>query len=305
MPIDGAAGPQYYLKPVGDLLTGLDPDLQKAILDARAGEAPNPANASVGDDQKTWVDVTARLKNPDGEIPPRLLVAEKLGAVVTGRVAVEAIQEVRQHGNISSLKAAAEVHADLLYAVPDISCDAQTLQAQFQPPPGHDGSGVVVGIVDEGGDFAHPNFLANGQTRLLYLWDQQGGKVEGSSMPYGREFSAAQIDAALQQGGDPYSALGYDPTRGAHGTHVMDVAAGNGSGTGVPGVAPKADLIFVHVGAPAKGSLSNSRRLLEAVQYIFEKAGDRPAVVNVSLASNEGPHDGSTPDELGFTELLE
>ena len=86
----------------------------------------------------------------------------------------------------------------------------------------------------------------------------------------------------------------------------MDIAAGNGRGSGFPGVAPGADLIFVELSSriddPATESFGNSKRLLEAVDYIFRKATalGRPAVVNLSLGTFGGPHDGTTPVEEFF-----
>lgn len=44
--------------------------------------------------------------------------------------------------------------------------------------------------------------------------------------------------------------------------------------------------------------------LLEAVQYVFAKAGDRPCVINISLGTNGGPHDGSTLVEEGIDRLI-
>jgi len=90
----------------------------------------------------------------------------------------------------------------------------------------------------------------------------------------------------------------------------MDIAAGNGRANGVPGVAPGADLIFVQVAADdfqETESFGNSRRLLEAVKYVFDKATalGRPCVVNLSLGTHGGPHDGSTLVEQGFDTLLE
>jgi subtilisin family serine protease len=83
----------------------------------------------------------------------------------------------------------------------------------------------------------------------------------------------------------------------------MDIAAGNGFGTGVPGVATEADLVFVDVSArdvPSMGpevvgtSFGDSVQMLEAVQFIFDLAGDRPCVINISLGTNGGPHDGTS-----------
>jgi subtilisin family serine protease len=93
----------------------------------------------------------------------------------------------------------------------------------------------------------------------------------------------------------------------------MDIAAGSGRGTGVAGCAPAADLVFVECstdrlpwdGHGAVGvSFGDSVQLLEAVQYVFEFAGARPCVVNLSLGTNGGPHDGSTLVEQGLDALL-
>jgi subtilisin family serine protease len=45
--------------------------------------------------------------------------------------------------------------------------------------------------------------------------------------------------------------------------------------------------------------------LLEALQFIFDQAGDRPCVINVSLGTNSGPHDGSTLVETGIDRLIQ
>ena len=86
----------------------------------------------------------------------------------------------------------------------------------------------------------------------------------------------------------------------------MDIAAGSGRGTGVSGVAPKATIIFVHLSTddiPWTGEASLTTKLgdlvhlVEALDWIFRTAGNRPCAVNISLGTNCGPHDGSTPFE--------
>jgi subtilisin family serine protease len=135
---------------------------------------------------------------------------------------------------------------------------------------------------------------------------------------YGHLYTRADIDAALNTA-DPYKALGYgsrsDPDfmEGTHGTHVTDIAAGNGRGTKVPGCAPESTIIFVDLAAtdiawqgPAavNQSFGDSVRVLEAVNFIFDRAGDRPCVINLSLGTNGGPHDGTTLVEQGVDRLL-
>ena len=77
-----------------------------------------------------------------------------------------------------------------------------------------------------------------------------------------------------------------------HGTHVMDIAAGNGRAGGPAGVAPEADLVFVHLADSGTGGLANlgdSVRLLEAVDFVRRTAAERPWVVNVSVGRHGRP----------------
>ncbi|NIM15368.1 MAG: S8 family serine peptidase, partial [Candidatus Aminicenantes bacterium] len=149
----------------------------------------------------------------------------------------------------------------------------------------------------------------------LAIWDQGGIATPDSPFGYGRVYEQNEINEALQTN-DPYSHLGYGPsqdTSGTHGTHVMDIAGGNGNGSSTPGVAPNADLIFVHIESSdidwsgpdvTKTTFGDSVHLLEAAKFIFDRAGDRPCVINISLATNGGPHDGTSLVEQGLDILL-
>ena len=312
-----------------DVRTKLDPELQRVVIAIRQGQRLPPhllEEIEVDGKTKKVVDVVARLRNPSKQVPG-LWVVQKIGRVVTGMVEADRITEVRGDKNVLSLKAARRLRKMLIDSVPEIDATRENLQNAF--PDGHapvDGSRVIVGFVDHGCDFAHPNFRKRdeaGTTRVLYLWDQRGGKTKLSPKHYGygREFNARMINRALAEAppieGDPdrpHRRLGYIIKSGnkvfGHGTRVMDVAVGNGGGQNAPGVAPGADIIFVDSSLgdfDNDESAGNSRHLLEAVKYIFDKADKlgRPAVVNISLNFDGGPHDGSTPVEEGFDRLLE
>jgi subtilisin family serine protease len=293
-----------------DVMPDLDPQLQHALLSARAGRI-DPALVQETDDGSLRVDVTAVLNDPSQPVPG-LDVAQSVGDIITGSCEVEDIEAVRQHPNVISLKGATKVEANLHFSVPEIRGSEKVLRETL--PPGTkapDGSGTIVGVVDFGCDYAHENFRnQDGTTRLLFFWDQTAPKnsMSPTGYSYGREFNSKHINDALKSA-DPYMFLSYDPGRESHGTHVMDTAAGNGRGTGSPGVAPKADLIFVQLAVESlrpDESFGNSRRLMEAVKYIFDKAAQlgRQAVINLSLGTHGGPHDGSTPVEKWFDELL-
>jgi subtilisin family serine protease len=193
------------------------------------------------------------------------------------------------------------------------------------------GHETIIGIIDDGCAFAHPDFLKKGagaraQSRILHLWDQGS---EDTSAPwveppgfYGRELNQAAIDNVLNlhKNGSLlredliYKDLGYAIDEvSPHGTHVMDIAAGGGqSPMSAEGVAPEADIIFVQLPKAAieQGATVLWRHIVDGVQYIFERArtaakSGRPAVVNISYGGYDGPHDGTSEIEKVLDELLE
>lgn len=253
---------------------------------------------------------------------PDVLPGAELGitpdgsAIVTGRVAIDRVEALRAETVVRSLKASQVVRPQLEATTRTMRVRADLLPAGVKPKGG---AGAVVGVVDFGGDFAHRNFRkADGKTRLLAIWNQAGVAQADSPYNYGRLYTRQEIDAALLAT-DPYAALAYGPRpdtsfeRGSHGTHVMDIAAGNGRGSGLVGVAPEADLVFVEASANdiawqgpdvVNNSFGDSVQMLEAIRFIFDLAGDRPCVVNLSLGTNGGPHDGSSLVEQGIDAMV-
>lgn len=176
---------------------------------------------------------------------------------------------------------------------------------------------VNVGIIDFGMDFAHTHFIRNGRTRIRAIWNQSGTETNenSSGVPYGTLYRSEQIDRALMTN-DPYEALGYGPPAdslyetGAHGTYVADIAAGSGFGGQGAGLAPNAGIIFVDLARTSAHNFVGSRygdsaQLLEAVDFILKETDCDPCVINISLGSNDGPHDGMTLVELGIDRLIE
>jgi len=241
--------------------------------------------------------------------------------IVTARIPIDNnfIEGIRGYPFVKSLKASRRLSPCL-----EKTCE-ETRATKALLPPGNlaqGGKGVIIGIIDFGLDFAHKNFRnADGTSRILALWDQraQANPRSPSRFGYGIEHRKAEIDRALLESDDPYAALYYTPSEnsslqlGAHATAVSDVAAGNGLGTSCAGVAPQADIVFVELSTkdiPVEGpavldnSFGATRQLLEAIQYIFDFASDRSCVINISLATNGGPHDGSSLVELGIDQLI-
>jgi subtilisin family serine protease len=159
------------------------------------------------------------------------------------------------------------------------------------------GKGVIVGIVDEGIDFNHPDFqLANGKTRVLRYWDHttNSGTIP-ATYGYGIVWDKTQIDngqcTSLETGT-------------AHGTTVSGMAVGNGRANNTnKGVAPEADIIVVETDF---GLPNWTLTIADACDYIFKVADSlgKPAVINLSLGTYLGSHDGKDPAAEYIDQLL-
>jgi subtilisin family serine protease len=236
------------------------------------------------------------------------------GFIVTARVPLARVEHLRKLPFVQSIKASQLIKPELSATIEETQARADLLPPQAL---GSQGKGVIVGIIDFGCDFVHQNFRhPNGTSRILRLWDQGAQQSLGIGQPgpygYGKVYTCEDINVALRTA-DPYRSLGHNPGRGSHGTHVMDIACGNGQGSGTPGMAPQSDIIFVQISAsdiPWEGeyvvgsSFGSSVQLLEAISYIFAEAGNRPCVINMSLGTNGGPHDGSSLVEQGIDAIV-
>ncbi len=170
------------------------------------------------------------------------------------------------------------------------------------------GKGVVVGVVDTGIDLTHPAFQhEDGSTRIAWLltWGEPEGLHPELEDEFGCTdpdqapcaiFSAEDINQLVLPDATVKDAIG-------HGTHVASIAAGNGrreDGLGPlnVGVAPEATLV---IAAPSSNGGFADDEVLRGTRFVFERADAMglPAVVNLSLGGDFGPHDGTSLLESG------
>lgn len=184
------------------------------------------------------------------------------------------------------------------------------------------GRGVLLGVLDSGITWDLEVFRkADGSTRIRYLWDQtalrdrtlpqnQAASEETDDVRYGKmpdgfflgtEYTAEEINAALQMSTlDRYRLL---PSRdlSGHGTAVAGIAAGKSADGLYTGAAPEAELIVVKLGLPGNSGgveegFPRTTEILRGVTYALRKAQqlNMPLVINLSFGNSYGSHDGSS-----------
>ena len=172
------------------------------------------------------------------------------------------------------------------------------------------GRGVLLAVLDSGITWDLEVFRkADGSTRIRYLWDQtvseETGDVRYGKMPdgfsIGTEYTAEEINAALQMHTwDRYRLI---PSRdlSGHGTAVAGIAAGRSADGLYTGAAPEAELIVVKLGLPGNSGgveegFPRTTEILRGVTYALWKARqlNMPLVINLSFGNSYGSHDGSS-----------
>ena len=164
---------------------------------------------------------------------------------------------------------------------------------------GLSGEGILVGVVDSGVDYFHPDFRnEDGSSRILKLWDQSipGNPPEGYIR--GTEYMKDEIDEALALGETEGRRLVPSRDFSRHGTAVLGIAAGNGRASGGVnrGIAYKSDLLVVKMGNARENSFPRTTELMEGIDYLVRQATQmgKPIAVNISFGNNYGSHQGDS-----------
>ncbi len=209
------------------------------------------------------------------------------GGVATASIPLDAIDAVASLQGVQAIEAARPVTLLMDNARRATGVD-QLQGGTMRSPAGEEitplGRGVVIADIDAGLDFTHPAFwtMDRSESRLRRVWLQTDTSgTAPAAFGYGTELTTpAEIVAK-----------GTDMSSYSHSTHVMGIAAGADTTGGNPyyGIAREADLVFsnfkdIDVGIP------------DAIKYAFNYADSmgEPAVVNMSLGTMLGPHDGTS-----------
>lgn len=165
------------------------------------------------------------------------------------------------------------------------------------------GRGVLIGLIDTGIDYLHPDFrYEDGTSKIRYIWNQEQN-IEGKNperFPFGTEYNNQEINQAIANNNPD---LGMDTV--GHGTLVGGIMAGRGVvNPDYIGIAPDAELIVVKL-RPYMDYDYDSTDVLAGMYYCYDKAYElnMPLILNISLGSNFGGANGTTIFEnLGLYE---
>lgn len=242
-----------------------------------------------------------------------IAVQTRIGDTITARIKFDSLDTLLTNPEIRAISLAMRNETMLDISASDtgtvanwLGCNARNAWTRTK------GQNVIIGIVDSGIDWSHPDFIQDpdggNNSRILYIWDQTLSAISGETLPtmggyaYGVEYPQSWINNELS-GATSGKVRTTDSV--GHGTHVTGIAGGDGSASdGNPpppkyiGVAPEAQFIVI------KSSMFDNQ-IVDAVNYIFQRAAalGKPAVVNLSLGNNYGPHDSTSSFETSLNAL--
>ena len=145
------------------------------------------------------------------------------------------------------------------------------------------GKGVLIGLIDTGIDYLHPDFIYdNNTTKIASLWDQSKDGKPPDGFFIGSEYTREDINNAILNND---SSLSVDDE--GSGTMLAGICAGMGKvNKNYVGVAEDAELVIVKMGK-VDGNYNNAM-VTGGFEYIKQKARElqMPVVVTFGFGSN-------------------
>lgn len=268
-------------------------NLLNLAMDATSEERAKSENLNVGYDssERLW-DMIVKYSGPESGLGGEgIQVVPLLGGYAVVTLPESEIKAYSAREQIEFIEKPKRLYFETFQAR-EASC-ILPVQAGSN---GLTGKGILVGVVDSGVDFFHPDFRnEDGSSRILRLWDQSinGNPPEGYTR--GTEYTKEEIDEALVLGETEGRRLVPSRDVSGHGTAVLGIAAGNGTvSEGVNrGVAYESDLLVVKMGNAGENSFPRTTELMEGIDYLVRQAAamGKPIAINISFGNNYGSHE--------------
>lgn len=214
-------------------------------------------------------------------------VNAQFGNIATVTVPLSLVGELARISGVKSIDLAKHYHLCNDMAREMSMFPTMTVTDSNYTSPAYTGDGVVVGMIDVGVDFNHINFLdKDGNNRIVRVY-MPGDHSGTSPMINGMELPGSEYATPEQ-----IRMLTTDDSTDTHGTHTTGTAAGSYLANGYHGVATGAQIVVCSM---PEDSLSDFN-IANSIKYIFNYADEvgLPAVINMSLGSQDGAHDGSS-----------
>lgn len=212
-----------------------------------------------------------------------------IDSLITAQIPVDKIEDISRLDDVKYVQISTPIYQKMNKARTEtLVTDVQSGKDLSTPFLGKD---VVVGIVDCGFEYGHINFYntAGTELRVKRVWDQNKKGDAPSGFSYGTEYKTTEAILAAK----------YDATNETHATHVTGIAAGADHTKPYYGIAGEADIVIVSY--DLNDGTTDQVSLSDAMKYIYNYAESvgKPCVINMSLGSHAGPHDGtSTFDQV-------
>ena len=190
-------------------------------------------------------------------------VRSVIGQVLTADIPLNALNEVAALDGVKYIEMGTPVQPRLNEARKEAFVNE--VQTGESLPEEYRGKGVVVGVIDNGFDYTHPNFYTRDKSelRIKRVWDQNASGTAPEGFDYGCEYTTAEAILAK----------GYDTDQTTHGTHVLGIATGadNTNDKEVYGVATDADIVLVSYNSTNMYTGDNTA-IIDGIKYIFDYA---------------------------------
>ena len=268
-------------------------NLLNLAMDATSEERAKSENLNVGYDssERLW-DVIVKYSGPESRLGGEgIQVVPLLGGYAVVTLPESEIKAYSAREQIEFIEKPKRLYFETFQAR-EASC-ILPVQAGSN---GLTGKGILVGVVDSGVEFFHPDFRnEDGSSRILRLWDQSinGNPPEGYTR--GTEYTKEEIDEALVLGETEGRRLVPSRDVSGHGTAVLGIAAGNGTvSEGVNrGVAYESEILVVKMGNAGTNSFPRTTELMEGIDYLVRQAAalGKPIAINISFGNNYGSHE--------------
>ena len=285
-------------------------NLLNLAMDATPQERAKSENLNVGYDssEKLW-DVIVKYSGPESGLGGEgIQVVPLLGGYAVVTLPESEIKAYSAREQIEFIEKPKRLYFETFQAR-----EASCILPVQTGSNGLTGKGILVGVVDSGVDFFHPDFRnEDGSSRILRLWDQSVNGNPPNGYTKGTEYTKEEIDEALVLGeteGRRLIALHIEEAPVArplipsgdfsgHGTAVLGIAAGNGRASdGVNrGVAYESEILVVKMGNAGTNSFPRTTELMEGIDYLVRQASamGKPIAINISFGNNYGSHQGDS-----------